>query len=137
MAPLAANLYVSDTVALARYLEDDLPKKANEVFEMAEAGKATILVPDIVIAEFIYIGLKGRLKFSDPRAIIGELLSDLQSSPYLLPVGVSSEAWNIYIDSMVPELHDRLIYSVALASKVAAIITNDPGIIASGYPTIW
>jgi predicted nucleic acid-binding protein len=130
-------LYVADTMALARYLEDNLPKRANEVFEKAETGKATILVPDIVIAEFIYIGLKGRLKVSDPRAAITELLSDLQSSPFLRPVGMSSAAWEAFIDSRVPELHDRLIYSTDVTNEADAIITNDPEIIASAYPTIW
>jgi predicted nucleic acid-binding protein len=130
-------LYVADTMALARYLEDNLPKRANEVFEKAETGNATILVPDIAIAEFIYIGLKGRLKVSDPRATITELLSDLQSSQFLRPVGMSSGAWAAFIDSRVPELHDRLIYSTAVTNEADAIITNDPEIIASAYPTIW
>lgn len=130
-------LYVADTVALARYLEDNLPKRANEVFEKAETGMATILVPDIVIAEFIYAGLKGRLKVSDPKATISELLSDLQSSQFLRPVGISSETWAVFIDSKVPELHDRLIYSTAVSNGADAIITNDPEIIASTHPTIW
>ncbi len=131
------SLFVADTMALARYLEDNLPKRANEVFENAESGTASILVPDIVIAEFIYIGLKGRLKVSDPRATIAELLSDLQSSQFLRPVGILSAAWEIFIDSKVPELHDRLIHSTAVANEADAIITNDPEIIASAYPTIW
>jgi predicted nucleic acid-binding protein len=131
------NLYVADTMALARYLEDNLPKRANEVFDKAETGKATILVPDIVIAEFIYIGLKGRLKVSDPKATIAELLSDLQSSELFRPVGISSAAWASFIDSKVPELHDRLIYATAVTNEANAIITNDPEIIASAYPTIW
>ena len=130
-------LYVADTMALARYLEDNLPKRANLVFEKAETGTATILVPDIVIAEFIYIGLKGRLKVSDPRATVAELLSELQSSQFLRPVGISSAAWEVFIDSRVPELHDRLIYSTAVSNEAEAIITNDPEIIASAYPTIW
>ncbi len=130
-------LYVADTMALARYLEDNLPKRANEVFEKAETGTATILVPDIVIAEFIYIGLKGRLKVSDPRATITELLSDLQSSQFLRPIGISSTAWETFVDSTVPELHDRLIYATAVTNEAEAMITNDPELIASTYPTIW
>lgn len=130
-------LYVADTVALARYLEDNLPKRANEVFAKAETGTATILVPDIVIGEFIYIGLKGRLRVSDPRATIAELLGDLQSSQFLRPVGIPSAAWEIFINSGLPELHDRLIYSTAVANEADAIITNDPEMIASAYPTVW
>jgi len=130
-------LYVADTVALARYLEDNLPKRANEVFEKAETGTVTILLPDIAIAEFIYVGLKGQLKVSDPTATISELLSDLQSSQFLRPVGVSSKAWEVFINSKVPELHDRIIYSTAVVNEADAIITNDPEIIASTYHTIW
>ena len=130
-------LYVADTVALARYLENNLPKRANEVFEKAETGAAEILVPDIVIAEFIYTALKGRLKVSDPNATISELISDLESSQFLRPIGVSSETWTVFIGSKVPELHDRLIYSTAVSNEATAIITNDPQIVASTYPTVW
>lgn len=130
-------LYVVDTVALARYLEDNLPKRANEAFEKAENGTATILVPDIVIAEFIYIALKGRLKVSDSKATISELLSDLESSQFLRAIGVSSETWTAFIDAKVPELHDRLIYSTAVSNEATAIITNDPEIVSSTYPTVW
>jgi hypothetical protein len=94
-------------------------------------------VPDIVTAEFTYIGLKGRLKVSDPKATIAELLGDLQSSQFLRPVGISPEAWEIFVDSRIPELHDRLIYSTAVSNEAKAIITNDPEIMASDYPTIW
>ena len=130
-------LYVADTVALARYLENNLPKKANEIFDKAETGTATILLPDIVIAEFIYTGLKGRLKVSDPKATISELLDDLESSDFLRPIGVSPGTWRTFIDAKVPELHDRLIYSTAVSNEASAIITNDPEIMASTYPTIW
>jgi predicted nucleic acid-binding protein len=129
--------YVADTVALARYLEDKLPSRADEIFEKAENGLATILVPDICIAEFIYIGLKGRLKVSDPKATIRELLDDLQSSQFLRPVGISSKGWDIFVESTLPELHDRMIYSTAESNEADAIITNDPEIAASKFPTIW
>lgn len=129
--------YLADTVALARYLEDNLPKRANDVFEKAESGLATILVPDICIAEFIYIGLKRRLKVSDPKTTIREFLDDLNSSQFLKPVGISTEGWEIFVDSTVPELHDRIIYSTAESNAAEAIITNDPEIVASKFPTIW
>ena len=136
MATIAKPMYIADTIALARYLEDNLPKKADEVFENAETGTATILVPDIAIAEFIYITLKGRLKVQDPKATIRELLEDLQSSRFLQPIGASSATWHAFIASKVPELHDRLIHSTAVANEANAIITNDTEI-ASAYKTVW
>jgi len=129
--------YVADTVALARYLEDNLPKRADEIFEKAENGLVRILVPDISIAEFIYVGLKGRLKVSDPKTTIRELLDDLQSSQFLQPVGMSLESWEAFLESRLPELHDRMIYSTAVSNEAEAIITNDPEIGGSAFPTIW
>ena len=131
------QVYVADTVALARYLENNLPKRANEIFDKGESGMVTIFVPDIAIAEFIYTGLKGRLKVSDPRATISELLNDLESSQFLRPIGVSPETWRIFVDAKMPELHDRLIYSTAVSNEATAIITNDPEIVSSDYTTIW
>lgn len=77
------------------------------------------------------------LENNDPTATITELLSDLQSSQFLRPVGVSSKAWEIIIKSKVPEPHDRIIYSTAIAHAADAIITNDLEIIASTYRTVW
>lgn len=130
-------LYVADTVALARYLEDNLPKRANEVFGRAETGQVVVLVPDVVIAEFIYIALKGRLKVQDPTVAIAELLRDLQASQFLRPVSISFETWDVFANSKISELHDRLIYSIAMTNQAEAIITNDPELIGSSYPTIW
>lgn len=130
-------IYVADTIALARYFEDDLPRAADEVFRRAEAGRAVILVPAIVIAEFIYTALKGRLKVPDPKAVIVELLGDLESAPYLRQAEVALKAWQSFLDSNVPELHDKIIYSIASFNAADGIITNDPEIKASGFPTIW
>ncbi len=130
-------LYVADTVALARYLEDNLPREADGAFRRAEMGKATILVPTIAVAEFIYIGLKGRLKAQDPKAAILELLGELESSPYLRQADVAPKAWEIFLNSNVPELHDRMIFSIASFNGAEGIITNDSELKASGFPIIW
>ena len=130
-------LYVADTVALVRYLEESLPPKADEAFERAETGRATMLVPDIAVAELIYVALKGRLKVSDPRAAIRELLDDIRSSPYLRQAGLSPEAWDFFLDSTVSELHDRMIYATASFHKANGIVTNDRELAGSGFHTIW
>jgi hypothetical protein len=36
--------FITDTVGLARYLEDKLPSSASDVFSLAERGKASILM---------------------------------------------------------------------------------------------
>ncbi|MDA4137279.1 MAG: hypothetical protein OK449_09835, partial [Thaumarchaeota archaeon] len=70
--------FVADTVALARYFEDDLPEAADRIFREAEEGRARIIVPEVVIGEFAYIALKGRLKVPDPKSVILELLDELR-----------------------------------------------------------
>ncbi|MDA8142574.1 MAG: hypothetical protein M0T81_01170 [Thermoplasmatales archaeon] len=41
--------FITDTVRLARYLEDKLPCPASDVFSMAERVEALIPVPQIVM----------------------------------------------------------------------------------------
>ncbi len=119
--------YVLDTVALARYFEDDLPKPADKLFHLAEEGKAKLLIPSIVLGELIYSAMKGRLKVPDLRLTIIELLQAIEVSEYLLPVDMTLAAWQKFLDLKVPELHDRMICAIALAHG-ATVITNDPEI---------
>ncbi|MBI3023276.1 MAG: PIN domain-containing protein [Thaumarchaeota archaeon] len=129
--------YVADTVSLARYFEDSLPSKAEMAFREAEDGKARILVPGIVIAEFIYIALKGRLKTPDPKATIRELLSEIQASTFLQQATMTQDSWERFLESKVRELHDRIIHSISLSSNASGIITNDEELKSSGFRTIW
>lgn len=136
------NSYIADTVALARYFEDSLPTKADLAFKEGEEGKAEIFVPEIVVGEFIYIALKGRLKkerVSDARMIIRELLDEMESSSYLKPIQMTPKAWDCFLESTVPELHDRMILSTAVSfgsDPSLAIITNDPNL-DHAFRTIW
>lgn len=46
--------YLVDAVAMLRYLVDELPAAASEVFERAEDGVDTLYAPDIQLAEVLY-----------------------------------------------------------------------------------
>lgn len=127
--------YVLDTVALARYFEDDLPKSADRVFHLAEQGRAKLLIPSIVLGEFIYSAMKGRLKVADLRLAIVELLQAIEVSEYLSPIDMTLVVWQKFLDLNVPELHDRMICAIALAHDVT-VITNDPEI-RGVVQTIW
>ncbi len=129
--------YVADTVGLAKFFEDSLPAKADRAFKEAEDGSAVILIPEVVIAEFVYIVLKGRLKSGDPKSVISELLDELDASANFRQVGMTKEAWAELIRSDVPELHDRMIHAIAKAEAVDAIITNDEELVSTGFRTIW
>ncbi len=116
--------YVIDTLALVRYLSDELPSKADKIFKSAEQNKCKLLVPEIVIGEFIYISLKGRLKIKNPKSFIMEVMISLNTSQYIDIVAMDFESWEEFLNLDIPELHDRMICSIA-ASKDAAVITND------------
>ena len=51
--------FITDTGTLAKYLEDSLPDSAPAAFGQAEWGDGSIIVPQIVVGEFIYIAIKG------------------------------------------------------------------------------
>jgi predicted nucleic acid-binding protein len=130
------DIFVLDTVALVRYLEDDLSKSADRVFSLAEEGGAKLLIPSIVMGEFIYLALKGRLRVKELQPTIIELLHNIEASGYLLLVDMTLDSWQKFLNLNVPELHDRMICAIA-ASRNAAVVTNDPEIRADGIPTIW
>lgn len=129
--------YVVDTRALVGYLENDLPLPSDKIFKLAEQNKCKLLVPEIVIGEFIYICLKGRLKTSNPKSFIMEVLISLDASRYVDFIGMDTEAWEEFLESDIRELHDRMICSIAL-SKDAIIITNDDEMTKNkAIETVW
>jgi predicted nucleic acid-binding protein len=129
--------YIVDTIALVKYLQDDLPVPADKAFKSSEQKKSKMLVPEIVIGEFIYISLKGRLKVSDPKSMIMEFLISMSASDYIDFVGMDLDSWEEFLHSDISELHDRLICAIA-KSRDAAVITNDMDIRRSGgMEVVW
>jgi predicted nucleic acid-binding protein len=134
---VAERKYVADTVALAKYLDNTLPTKADGAFKESENGDALILIPEIVIGEFIYICLKGRLRSDDPKSLIQELLDEVDAAARLRQAGMTNRSWAEFMESKISELHDRMILAIAKAEEVEAIITNDEELASSGFRTIW
>lgn len=129
--------YIVDTMALVSYLEDNVPKSTDKIFKSAEQNKCKLLIPEIVLGEFIYISLKGRLKASNPKSFIMEVLISLSACQYIDFVGMDTEAWEEFLGLDTPELHDRMICSIALC-KDAILLTNDEDIKKNGsIETMW
>jgi len=129
--------YVLDTMALVRLLEDSLPKKANDVVRGAEKGENLLLVPEIVMGEFLYIALKGRLETDDPVATTEEVLMHLRSSRFVSAVRMDFSCWEAFLEVGLAELHDRMICSIAFA-KNAPVITADKEITSwGGVEIVW
>ncbi len=128
--------YVVDTVAFVRYLQDELPPAADRIFKAAERGDEILFVPQIVLGEFIYLSLKGRLKVEDPMATIREVLSLMEASGYLRTVDMDAAAWEEFVELEVPELHDRMICAIARAKNIA-VVTPDKDIAKSSVEVVW
>lgn len=128
--------YVVDTVAFVKYLQDELPPAADKIFKSAERGEEVLLMPHIVLGEFIYLSLKNRLKVESPLAAVTEVLSLVETSSYLRTVDMDARSWEEFIELKVPELHDRMICAVAKAKNLA-VITSDRNIEKSGIEVIW
>jgi predicted nucleic acid-binding protein len=129
--------YVVDTVALVYYLQNTLPTSADKIFKLAEQNKCKLLIPEIVFSEFVYISLKGRLKSSNPKSLIMEVLISLGAAKHIEFTSMDIESWEELLNIDLAELHDRLICSIALSNE-ADLITNDKEIKKiKSINTIW
>jgi len=129
--------YVMDTVALVKYLEDDLPKGANKAFREAEAGRARLYLPEIALGEFIYVALKGRLSKDNTRADVEEAVDQILATSFISLSSLSHAAWDTLIDLDVPELHDRMIVADALDRGLPLITSDDTLKSVAGLRTVW
>ena len=116
--------YLIDTVAFVRYLEDDLPPRADRIFSEAESGASHLFLPQIALGEFIYLAMKGRIKGSQPGLQAREVLHNLSASDAFTVSSMPSEAWGVFVDLDVRELHDRMIAAEAI-SRAIPLVSND------------
>ena len=127
--------YVADTHSLVWYLgsPDRLGPLARRAFAEANAGRARIYVPVIVLAEIIFIVERGKIH-ADVQGIVRQLGTLPAFS--ILPLRLATIQRLPALNS-VPEMHDRLIVAEALAHK-ASVITRDRAITEAGVvPTVW
>lgn len=128
---------VVDTVALVRALEDELPDAAERAFREAEQGLARLFLPEIALAEFVYVALRGRLRVSNARALVDEVIDQIRASGYLILSSLSPDGWDVFLDLKISELHDRMIAADAVRRKLP-LVTNDPAFAGvPGLRTVW
>lgn len=129
--------FVIDTVALVRHLEDDLPPSADRAFRDAEAHRCRLFLPEIALAEFIYIALHGRIHAPNPRALIDEVVDQIRASEYLALSSLPPTAWDTFLQLKIAELHDRMVIADAVYRGLP-LITNDPAAEAvEDLRTVW
>lgn len=128
-------IYVTDTHPFLWYLSEDkrLSKAAKSVFDEAEDGNATIVIPTIALAESLHILEKERVavKFKD---IVRKIEIGWNYTAIPLDMKIIKRVEEF---TRLPELHDKIIAASADVLK-ADLITKDDEIKKSGYvKTIW
>jgi predicted nucleic acid-binding protein len=133
----AVTRYTVDGVAMARYLVDQLPPAADEVFERAEQGVDVIEAPTVAVGEAIWTAVNkqtiaGIKVDTTPNAVLRGLVNDgpVQVAP------TDEQDLAVYgnlIDHHT--LHDALIIANHRVRGTEALVTKDDGF--AGENTIW
>jgi predicted nucleic acid-binding protein len=129
------NRYVADTHALYWYLirSPQLGAGALAAFLEGEQGEAKIFIPSIVLAELYFLNVK----VGSPLDFASELarLSDAEQFEFV--EFRAEDVLRFDALSTIPEMHDRIIASAALA-RGCACLTRDTQIVSSGLiPIVW
>ena len=130
--------YVTDTHALIWHLQNSrkLSRKAGALFREADAGRAVIVVPSIVLVELVYLAEKRRVDPAMTDQVFVLLRSGAQN--YIVaPLEAETVQMLRGIDrSQVPEMPDRIITATAKQLGLP-LITRDPEIAAGAVRVIW
>ncbi len=131
------ELAVCDTHALVWYAvgrRQKLGREGRGLFERADAGKASIAIPILVVVELLEANRKGAIKFADGAAEWLRVLTS--SSGYFvadLTAEIALEAHRLYA---IPERGDRLVAATAVHLG-CPLITRDRAIAAAGVDVVW
>ncbi len=129
------NEYVTDTHTLLWYLlaSPFLGANAKSAFREAEANRALIYVPSIVLAELYY----SNVKYKFMADFSHEFQKIKQSSQFILMSFDAEDVLDFDNDSAVKEMHDRMIVGVARRLNVP-LLTKDVNITESNLvKIIW
>ena len=134
---VSRSRFVADTHALWWYFQS--PERlsaaagASAVFQLAETGNATVVVPAVVVVEFYYLSAKLGSPM-EPSALLEAL--DSVSGIELSELG-RAQLERLDRFPEVPEMHDRLIAAEADALG-APVVTRDEVLAASDrVATVW
>ena len=122
---------------MARYLVDQLPPAADDVFERAERGIDVIEAPTVTVSEAIWTAVNkntiaGITVETTPNAVLRGLVND--GPVRIAPTDDQDLAvYGSLIDHHT--LHDALLIANHRVRGTEAIITNDENV--TGEDTIW
>ncbi len=135
---LKVDIYIVDAVAFLAYLADKLPKDADKIFKKAEKKEIKLLLPSIALGETLYTIYKGKEIFGKeiPIEKVELIFQILKNGEIFQLVDLNLDAWYIFHQSIIPELHDRMIVATFHYFKAKGLITNDPEI-SKAVAVVW
>jgi predicted nucleic acid-binding protein len=126
-------VYVADAHAFAAYLADSLPSKSDRIFRNSEKEQCQIVLPSIALAELIYVFEK-----TGTKSKIWDMFERLDMSPSISVHPLDEEVLKLVPDTLLKELHDRIIVATCRLVKATKLITKDEEIARSGIVrTLW
>lgn len=131
--------YVTDTHALIWHLQASrkLSSRARTLFHQADAGRATIIVPSIVLVELVYLAERGRIDPKLVEQVFAVLTPSVQNYAVAPLETQTAQILRGIAPSQVPEMPDRIIAAAAKQLGLP-LITHDVRIrAASGLATVW
>ena len=132
---VSRSRFVAGTHALWWYFQspERLSVAASAVFQLAETGNATVVVPAIVVAEFYHLSVRLGSPL-EPSALLAAL--DSVSGIELSDLG-RAQMERLGRFPEVPEMHDRLIAAESDALD-APVVTRDEALAAADLvATVW
>lgn len=133
-------VYGIDTVTLLAYFTDQLSSTANKIFASAEKNQVTFIIPSIVIGEMFYTIMKDKSIFGNkfPDEKPETILSTLYALPVFKIMDLDQSGWRFFLQSKIPELHDRMIVATCHQEQVTQLISTDKEIKeANEIKVIW
>lgn len=129
--------YMVDAVAMLRYLVDELPAAANDVFERAEHGIDVLSAPDVQLAEVLYQASRGgEIAGIELTGSPNEVLRRLVTNG---PVGVAhigEHELAVFAGEIdLYSMHDALLVASHHVHGTDAIVSKDERF--PGEATIW
>lgn len=126
-------IYLANTHALFWYIKGDprLSTAAKYVFEKAERGEISIIIPTISLLELLFICKK--------KNTVGEFREMLKTIHNSINYVIHDLDFYVVLACIdldnITEIHDRVITATATMTG-AKIITNDRNITESGYADV-
>ncbi|NJL27810.1 MAG: type II toxin-antitoxin system VapC family toxin [Thermoanaerobaculia bacterium] len=136
---MKAPSFVCDTHTLIWHLQDSasLSAKARSILDDVEAGRATAIIPSIVLVEIVYLAEKNRIDPSLVEMALSCFHGDGENYQIAALDLAVAEGLRRIPRSVVPDMPDRIIAATALAMAVPLLSTDSNISTLGNIQVVW